>query len=331
MVNSCSYNSSRKGVTDITDWNLQPLIDGITNLDIRSCLIIQHGEPILEHYRDPQIAEELGKINSCTKSVLSALVCIAIDKQMIPPPDTPISLFFPSLKEDRDPRKREITIEHLLTMTGGFNWTEFGGQNSFPAMTKTADWIKFVLAQPLAHTPGTVMTYNSGSSQLLSAILRNCAGQAVAEFAEDQLFQPLGIQSYHWESDPQGIHTGGFGLHLKPEDMLKFGLLYLQEGRWKDQQILFSDTIQQSTRPYVEANHPQIGFYGWHWWVSQFNAGSEQQPNEIPYYFALGFKGQHIIVVPAYELVAVITADKYKKGSPANVFGRFIVPALLGQ
>lgn len=101
------------------------------------------------------------------------------------------------------------------------------------------------------------MTYNSGSSQLLSAILRDCAGQAVAEFAEDQLFQPLGIQSYHWESDPQGIHTGGFGLHLKPEDMLKFGLLYLQEGRWKDQQILFPDTIQQSTRPYVEANHPQ--------------------------------------------------------------------------
>ncbi|MNO38467.1 Beta-lactamase [compost metagenome] len=263
--------------------------------------------------------------------MLAALVCIGIDKQIVPPPDTPISQFFPTLKEDQDPRKREITIGHLLTMTAGFNWTEFGGQNSFPTMTRTSDWIKFVLAQPLAHTPGTEMTYNSGVSQLLSAILRDCSGQDVAAFAEDQLFQPLDIESYRWDSDPQGIHTGGFGLYLKPEDMLKFGQLYLQEGRWKDQQLILSDTVQKSTHPYVEAMLPQKGFYGWHWWVSHFNAGSEQQPIKIPYYFALGFMGQHIIVVPSYELVAVITADKYKKRSPANVFGRFIVPALLGR
>lgn len=152
-------------------------------------------------------------------------------------------------------------------MTGGFNWTEFGGQNSFPAMTKTADWIKYVLAQPLAHTPGTVMTYNSGSSQLLSAILRDCSGQAVAEFAEDQLFQPLGIQSYHWESDPQGIHTGGFGLHLKPEDMLKFGLLYLQEGRWKNQQILFriqfSNPLALTLKPIIRKKDSTAGIGGY--------------------------------------------------------------------
>ena len=286
---------------------------------------------MLEHYREPQIAEELSKINSCTKSVLSALISIAIDKQILPHPETSILSFFPTIIEDKDVRKREITIGHLLTMTAGFNWTEFGGQNSFPTMTRTADWVQFVLSQPLAHTPGTEMTYNSGCSQLLSAILSQATGQTVAEFAEAQLFQPLGIESYRWDTDPQGIHTGGFGLYLKPEDMLKFGLLYLQQGRWEDQQIILPDTIRQSTRPYVVANHPQKGYYGWHWWVSSFNAGTEQQANEIPYYFALGFMGQHIIVVPDYELVAVITADKYKKGSPANVFGRYIVPALLGR
>lgn len=286
---------------------------------------------MLEHYREPQIAEELSKINSCTKSVLSALISIAIDKQILPHPATPILSFFPTIIEDSDVRKREITIAHLLTMTAGFNWTEFGGQNSFPTMSRTADWVQFVLSQPLAHNPGTVMTYNSGCSQLLSAILSHASGQTVAEFAEAQLFQPLGIETYRWDTDPQGIHTGGFGLYLKPEDMLKFGLLYLQQGRWKDQQIILPDTISQSTHPYVVAKHPQEGFYGWHWWVSSFNAGTEQQRNEVPYYFALGFMGQHIIVVPDYELVAVITADKYKKGSPANVFGRYIVPALLGQ
>lgn len=263
--------------------------------------------------------------------MLAALIGIALDKHIVPPVDTYISDFFPSLKEARDVRKREITIGHLLTMTAGFNWTEFGGQNSFPTMSRTDDWIKFVLSQPLAHDPGTEMTYNSGCSQLLSAILHESSGQSVARFAEEQLFQPLGIEDYRWDTDPQGIHTGGFGLYLKPEDMLKFGLLYLQQGCWKDQQLILSDTVQKSTHPYIAATHPQKGFYGWHWWVSSFNAGSEQEPKEIPYYFALGFMGQHIIVVPDYELVAVITADKYKKGSPANVFGRFIVPALLGR
>lgn len=286
---------------------------------------------MLEHYRDPKIAEELSKINSCTKSVLSALISIAIDKQILPQPETPILSFFPTIIEDADVRKREITIGHLLTMSAGFNWTEFGGQNSFPTMTKTADWVQYVLSQPLAHTPGTEMTYNSGNSQLLSAILREACGQNVAEFAEEQLFQPLGIESYQWDTDPQGIHTGGFGLYLKPEDMLKFGLLYLQQGRWEDRQLILQDTVWQSTRPYIVAKLPQKGFYGWHWWVSSFNAGTEQQRVEVPYYFALGFMGQHIIVVPDYELVAVITADKYKKRSPANVFGRYIVPALLGR
>lgn len=292
---------------------------------------MQQGMTVLEHYREPQIALELSKINSCTKSVLAALVSIAIDKQILPHPDTPISQFFPSLLEDKDTRKKDITIGHLLTMTAGFNWTEFGGQNSFPTMTRTANWVQFVLSQPLAHTPGNEMTYNSGCSQLLSAILCSASGQTVAEFTEEQLFQPLGIGRYKWDTDPQGIHTGGFGLYLKPEDMLKLGVLYLQQGLWEDRQIIRPETVQQSTRPYVAAKLPQKGFYGWHWWVSTFNAGTEQQRKEIPYHFALGFGGQHIIVVPAYELVAVITADKYKKGSPANVFGRYIVPALLGR
>ncbi|WP_410515113.1 serine hydrolase domain-containing protein [Paenibacillus sp. BR2-3] len=181
---------------------------------------------LLEHYRGPRTANELSKINSCTKSVLSALISIAIDKNIVPHPDTPILEFFPQLVQDSDTRKRQITITHLLTMTAGFQWNEFGGLNSFPTMTRTTDWVKFVLAQPLAESPGTVMAYNSGGSQLLAAILSQAFGQSVAEFAEQQLFRYLGIERYRWDKDPQGIHTGGFGLYLKPWDMAKLGLLY---------------------------------------------------------------------------------------------------------
>lgn len=227
---------------------LTPLVCGLTELEIRSCLIFQHGSMALEYYREPQFANELYKINSCNKSVLAALVSIAMDQQIVPQPGTPILEFFPQIAKDSDTRKRDITIEHLLTMSAGFNWTEFGGQNSFPTMSKTSDWVQFVLSQPLADVPGTRMEYNSGCSQLLATILRHASGQAVAEFAEQQLFQPLGIENYHWETDPQGTHTGGFGLRLKPMDMLQFGLLYLNEGSCEGHQLIQAEAVRHSTR-----------------------------------------------------------------------------------
>ncbi|KAE8558210.1 serine hydrolase domain-containing protein, partial [Paenibacillus polymyxa] len=270
------------------------------------------------------------KINSCTKSVISALVSMAMDQRLVPKPETPILEFFPQLAKDSDPRKRDITIEHLLTMSAGFNWTEFGGQNSFPTMSKTSDWVQFVVSQPLSDLPGTRMEYSSGCSQLLATLLRSASGQAVAEFAEEQLFQPLGIDNYHWETDPQGTHTGGFGLHLRPLDMLKFGRLYLNEGSWEGRQIIQTETVRYSTRPFLPASKPQKAYYGCHWWASSFS--DEETGTEIDYFYALGFGGQYIIVVPSYGLVVVLTADKFKKKrNPVDIFRQYLVPLLLQE
>jgi CubicO group peptidase (beta-lactamase class C family) len=315
---------------------LTSLIHELHELETRSCLIEQQGKMILEYYREPEIANEHYKINSCTKSVLSALVCIAIDQQIVPQPDTPILEFFPRLSEDSDPQKRDITIEHLLTMSAGFNWTEFGGQNSFPTMSKTSDWVRFVLSQPLSDVPGTRMEYSSGCSQLLTTILRHASGQTVAEFAEQQLFQPLGIDSYYWETDPQGTHTGGFGLRLKPLDMLKFGRLYLNEGGWDGRQLIQTETVRYSTRPFLPAAKPQKAFYGWHWWTSSFREDTglykTAKSTETAYYYALGFGGQYIVVIPSYDMVVVVTADKFKKKrTPVDIFRQYIVPLLLQQ
>ncbi|WP_318626693.1 serine hydrolase [Paenibacillus polymyxa] len=310
---------------------LKPLIHVLNELETRSCLIEQQGNMILNYYREPQIANELYKINSCTKSVISALVSIAMNQQQGPKPETPILEFFPQLATDSDSRKHDITIEHLLTMSAGFNWTEFGGQNSFPTMSKTSDWVQFVLSQPLSDVPGTRMEYSSGCSQLLATILRHVSGQTVAEFAEQQLFQPLGIESYHWETDPQGTHTGGFGLHLRPMDMLKFGQLYLNEGGWEGRQIIQAETVRYSTRPFLPAAKPQKAFYGWHWWTSSFSDGTDTG-SETDYFYALGFGGQYIVVVPSYDMVVVVTADKFKKKrTPVDIFRQYIVPLLLQQ
>ncbi|WP_379130676.1 serine hydrolase domain-containing protein [Paenibacillus sp. sgz500958] len=316
----------------ISTWNVQPLVNVMTGLDTRSCLIVHQNQVVLEYYRKPQYREEPGKINSCTKSVLSTLIGIAMEQQLFPYPETPIYEYFPMLKDESDARKRTFTIDHLLTMTAGFAWNEFGGLNSFPAMSHTPDWVQYVLTQPMAEDPGSKMVYSSGCSQLLSAILQQTTGQTAADFAEEQLFRHLGIEDYHWETDPQGIHTGGFGLYLKPWDMVKFGQLYLGQGTFEGRRLLTPDTIREFTAPRIETEAPQKAQYGRHWWISSFATGEEKSDKEIPYYYALGFGGQYIIVVPSFELVVVITADSTKKKrTKVDLFRQHIVPLLLNS
>jgi CubicO group peptidase (beta-lactamase class C family) len=122
--------------------NLSSLLPRLEPLDLRSCLISHRGELIVRHYRNNRTATEVGKINSCTKSVLSALLCVAMGQGLLPEPSAKASLFFPQLASDADPRKQAITLEHLLTMSAGFQWQEFGGLNSFPRwlMSREAGW-----------------------------------------------------------------------------------------------------------------------------------------------------------------------------------------------
>lgn len=304
----------------------------VSSIDLRSCLISQNGTTAFEYYRDERAKDEPAKINSCTKSIVSALFCIGMDRRLIPEVTTPAADFFPQLAASGDSRKRQITLEHLLTMTAGFNWTEFGGQKSFPRMTRSSHWVDFVLEQPLSEAPGTRFEYNSGVSQMLSAILCEVTGMTTARFAELNLFGPLGIESYEWEIDPQGVHTGGYGMWMKPGDLLKFGQLYLQQGKWGQEQLISSERIMQSVRPYIMVDPPWLGGYGWHWWVDRFSVPTEGQApgTSIDYFYARGFGGQFVYVVPQLKTVVVLTEDKRKKDRhKIEIFREWIVPLLL--
>ncbi|WP_410768522.1 serine hydrolase domain-containing protein [Fontibacillus sp. BL9] len=311
--------------------DLSKLAAALAPLNLRSCLISRKGEMIFEHYRDLHAALEIAKINSCTKSILSALLCIAMDRKLLPQPNATIGTFFPQASANRDPRLRDITLWHLLTMTAGFDWTEFGGQNSFPRMTRSHDWVEFVLEQPFRDPPGVKTEYNSGISQLLSAILVQATGMPVARFAELNLFEPLGIDSYKWERDPQGIHTGGFGLWLRPYDMLKFGQLFLQQGNWENRQLISRDLALQSVQPAISVEAPRRGFYAWHWWADSYGGKRELSPaSSFDYFYARGFGGQFIHVIPELETVVVLSDDKRKKAQfPGDVFRQFIAPLFL--
>jgi CubicO group peptidase (beta-lactamase class C family) len=302
--------------------------------NISSCIIHCRSEPIFHYEQSIQASSQLMPINSCTKSILSALICIAMDQGHVAPPHTLISHYFPQLLHEQDERKRNISLAHLLTLTAGFQWNEFGGINSFPKMTRTSDWIQYTLEQPLSDEPGARMVYNSGVSQLLASILMQATGMEISRFAELHLFEPLGIEQYEWKCDTQGIHTGGFGLQLSANDLLKFGLLFLHRGVWHNEQLISQDMVDCSTRSAIAASPPDRGFYGWHWWSDDVAVKTMVHNHstsiDLHYYYARGFGGQFIIIVPALEAVVVLTRKHRKKGlSPLDLFRQHIAPSLI--
>ncbi|HIW31750.1 MAG TPA: beta-lactamase family protein [Candidatus Paenibacillus intestinavium] len=313
--------------------NSTTLSQEIQPYDVNSCIVHCNGD-ILYHYEKlDEASSKLMPVNSCTKSILSALICIAMDQGLIPSPDTCITHFFPQLHDQQDKRKQMITLQHLLTLTAGLKWTEFGGINSFPKMTRSADWIDFVLQQPMSDEPGSVMVYNSGVSQLLAAILVQSTGQSISQYADLHLFGPLGIKQYEWKIDPQGIHTGGYGLQLCANDMLKFGLLYLQRGKWNNEVIISEELIDLSIEPAIAVTLPEHGCYGWHWWTDYIPANDTTDASTIAdlhYYYARGFGGQFIIIVPTLNSVIVLTRKQRKMGlSPLDFFRLHIAPMLI--
>jgi CubicO group peptidase (beta-lactamase class C family) len=201
--------------------------------------------------------------------------------------------FFPEMEFDNmDSRKSSMTIEHLLTMTHGLDWEE---NNDYFPMTISDNWVQFVLDRPMIRDPGSVMEYCSGAPHVLSAIIERVSGNSTLEFAEEYLFEPLRVDDYNWETDPQGIYEGARGLSLTPHDMAKFGYLFLNNGTWDTEQIVSPDWISMSRdgQHYVNL----IKRYGYGWW-NYTGVGA---------YNAVGFTAQVISVVPEHDLVVVVT------------------------
>lgn len=323
------------------------LASRLASEDITSCLIHRGDEMLFQYEQEKGASRELLPVNSCTKSVLSALICIAMDKGLLPGPDTHAGDFFPALRRDPDERKRRITLRHLLTLTAGFRWQEFGGIRSFPKMTRSPDWIQFVLDQPMADEPGAVWTYNSGVSQLLAGMLAQAAGEPISRFAERHLFGPLGIERYEWPRDPRGIHTGGFGLKLTAHDLLRFGLLCLRKGMREGREVVPRGLLLESVKPAAAVRPPERGWYGWHWWADEIEmeSGTTKQPpspqqeagrsgrdgtagRRVTYHYARGFGGQFVFVAPDVDAVVVFTRKTQNRClAPHTLFREAILPA----
>ncbi len=289
---------------------------------LRSLLVARHGELLREEYFHGAGPEGRANIKSASKSVLSALFGIAIAEGRLQGLEQPIAPFFERyLGEDADPRKRTITLENLLSMQSGLERTS--GRN-YGAWVSSSNWVRYAITRPMVSDPGGRMLYSTGSTHLLSAILTEATGKSTLAFAREKLAEPLGIELRPWATDPQGIYFGGNEMRMRPRDLLRFGELYRNGGVWEGRRILSEEWIRQSWTPRTSSRFNGYR-YGLGWWM--------RESGQHAVYFAWGYGGQFVFVLPDLELTVVATseADAPREGGHLrevhSLLDRWIVPA----
>jgi CubicO group peptidase (beta-lactamase class C family) len=264
-----------------------------------SLLVARHGELVREAYYNGHNADGYTNIKSASKSVVAALVGLAVADGYLQGLHQPIAPFFDDyLTDQADPRIREVTVEHLLSMQAGMQPTSFGG---YGAWVSSGNWVRHVLTRPFTDEPGGAMLYSTGSTHLLSAILTRATGRSTLAWARERLAGPLGVTLPAWTTDPQGIYMGGNEMSMRPRDLLAFGELYRNGGVGPaGERILPEWWIVESWRPRTSSRFNSHR-YGLGWWVR--NSGAHAV------YFAWGYGGQYTFVVPSLELTVVMTSD----------------------
>jgi CubicO group peptidase (beta-lactamase class C family) len=287
------------------------LVDFGRENEMDSVLVVRHGTIVLDAYYAPFRRGLRHAVNSVTKAVTATLVGIAIEQQRLPGIDGKVvELLGEAARAEGDPRRQAMRLEHLLDMTSGIDWKEpLGGvPESLFAMERSADWVAYVLAQPMARAPGQAFAYDSGNSHLLSAILARASGSRTADFAAAHLFAPLGIADVRWRRDPQGVSIGGYGLYLHPRDMARLGQLYLQGGVWQGRQVVPAAWVRRAFQASVDmglGDAPAFR-YSTGWWSVP----------EKGVTMAVGFNRQLVVVLPALDMVVVATGRRnYRLGA----------------
>jgi CubicO group peptidase (beta-lactamase class C family) len=278
----------------------------------------------VDHHRD-----SLHDIRSISKSVVSAAIMIAINQGKLNIEQRAFD-FFPEFSRLDTGLKREIKIKHLLTMSSGLFWQENSDSMKFGSRN---DVIDLILRQPMMHTPGTVFRYSNATTQLLSFILEKVTGSDLVSFTDKHIFQPLTITNYEWMKEKNGITSAWVGLRMRSRDLLKFGILYLNDGKWNSKQIIPADLVMASIEEQIETPFSdsivRIG-YGYQFWTySETLAGKP-----LTYAQAQGNGGQFIVIDKQSGLVVVLTSGNYNlnyqlRKSSESIYIDFILPATI--
>lgn len=319
--------------------DLLDLIDSTDNHRIHSLLIVKDQKLVFEEYwpgvdlrpenLDPVARdfdrETLHYVASVSKSITSALVGIAIDQGTIGSVDDSPFSYLPAYAHLGTQDNQQITLEHLLSFSSGYDWNEFvygfdDPRDSHYQMFGTSDPIGHLLERPVVTVPGSVFHYNSGDTNILGEIVRRVTGsQTLVEYADRYLFEPLGIDRYGWVRFPRAdeVTFASGGASLRPRDMAKLGALYLNGGMWNGRRILSARWVEASTRQSVPlvGQYQRLYGYGYNWWLGRSPYGDR----EVEYFRAAGWGGQHVYVFPELDLVVVFTAGGFYETRPLDV------------
>ena len=263
---------------------------------LHSLLVSQDDDLVVERYFNGARPQDRANVKSVSKSVMSALIGLAIAEGHIEGLDQAITDYYPELAADD--RKRHITIGNLLSMQAGLETTSFYNYGSW---VLSDDWVKYALQQPVRAEPGTRLVYSTGNTHLLSDILTAATGRSTLDFARSALATPLGFELAPWPRDPNGVYFGGNNMLLTPRQMLSFGSLYLNDGKVGSQQVIPASWVATSFQRRVESPRERGRYYGYGWWIKSM-AGFD-----APY--AWGYGGQFIMLIPELELVVVTTSN----------------------
>ncbi|MBN1980580.1 MAG: serine hydrolase [Chitinivibrionales bacterium] len=268
------------------------------NAPVHSCMVIRNDHCLVEASAYPYQDTTLHNVKSVSKSILSALVGIALQERFLTSLDQTLGQFFPEyLQSDPDPRKAQITLRHLLTMTAGFNIDDESVE--MQQIFSSADWVQAILQKPLKTQPGTVFCYSTCLTHLMAVILTKATKQPLLEFAQTYLFDPLDIHRVEWAQDPQGFYFGGAELKLTTAAMAKFGSLFLHDGLWGTRQVVPRQWVIESTTNQV-AGVTQAPAYGYWWWIISESLGE---------FCASGWGGQIVSIIRSFNMVYVMTGS----------------------
>ena len=327
------------GVSDRVIADMVAAISAEEYPNTHSVLLAKSGVLVVEEYFYGFDRDMLHDMRSASKSITSVLIGQSIARGHIAGAEAPA---LPLLKDYRavgnwDPRKADITLRDLMTMSSGLDAndsssTSAASENRYQSQTAVADWTKFALDAPLVSAPGEHLVYGSANPLILGSVLDNVVGERVEWFADTVLFAPLGIRRYRIFQDPTGVPYMGGGMYLRPRDMLKIGQMYLDEGRWRGRQLVPESWVEESLRSYgrLEPLDRNGNEYGYLWWHERYSvAGGIIRSSE-----ARGNGGQYIFILPELDAVAVITSGNYRGGlemtrQPQRLLQGFLLPALL--
>lgn len=305
---------------------ISAMLDAIakSNIEFHSIMVIRHGHVVAEGWWAPYSASQKHTMYSLSKSFTSTAVGFAVQEGKFTV-ETPVTSFFPDdLPKEISPNLAAMKVKHLLTMsTGQVN-------DTIPLMRNAKDttWVKTFFNTPVEKEPGTYFLYNTGATYLLSAIVHKTTGQNVVDYLKPRLFDPLGIKDYDWETSPQGITAGGFGLRIKTEDIGKFSQLYIQKGKWKGKQLISEAWVEAASSAQIQSNPATVRRpkaeddwqqgYGYQFWRCKVGG-----------YRCDGAFGQLGLIIPEKDTVLVITEESFNTQLSMDCVWQNLLPAMV--